>query len=161
MSRSVLFWICLLIVLTMLAGWTIGCRNDINVPFPPSLVGDYTGIYSFVEVGVLGDTVYDTSQVITFRFTQSSYEMVKDTSIAESLRVFCDNLGEYELRDGVTMGCEGNDCNFTRGVCTEEWNPNGYFGLDQTSDTMRLLQDQTDSLGVRQRKLIRLVLVTD
>lgn len=153
MKRFVGFWIVLLLV-ALAAAWTVGCRDDITVPFPPSLKSDYTGFYSFLEIGPLGDTITDTSQLITFRFTDDDYTMVMDTSIAESLRVFCDNRGLYTLGDGVTITLE--EPNFTRGVCTEDWDPDGFFGLDQTTDTVRLLQDLSDPTTGRKRRLLRL-----
>ena len=35
--------------------------------------------------------------------------------------------------------------NYTLGVCTEDWGPGGTFGLDQTTDTLKLLHDSTDT----------------
>jgi len=155
MKRSVSFWIILL-VLAMVASWVVSCRDDIEVPFPPSINGNYTGIYRFIEIENGVDTNTDTTQLVEFRFRTGDYSMVMDGSIAESLRVFCDVLGEYELGNGVDM--EITDSNFTRGVCTQYWGPGGYFGLDQTTDTMRMLNDFTDSVGVRFVKQLRLVL---
>lgn len=156
MNRPTILWISILLVVGA-AALTVGCRDDREVPFPPSLIGDYTGIYSYLELDQAGDTVVDTSQLITFRFTADDYQMEIDESIPESLRVFCDNLGPYELDNLVMLDCMGDDCNYTRGVCTQDWNPTGVFGLDQTSDTLRLNQEVTNPDGTRERRLLRLL----
>ncbi len=154
MKRIASFWMVLLAVV-LVASFIVSCRDDIEVPLPPSINGDYTGIYQFIEIENAVDTVTDTTQVIEFRFRNGDYDMVMDGTIAESLRVFCDVMGEYVLGNGVAMTIM--DSNFTRGVCTQYWGPGGYFGLDQTTDTMRLLHDSIDG-GSRYIKRLRLVL---
>ena len=154
MKRSVSIWVVLLAI-ALAASWIVSCRDDVEVPFPPSVVGNYTGIYHFVEIQNGVDTVIDTTQLIEFTFRQAEFSMDIDGSIPESLRVFCDVLGEYELGNGIDMTI--TDSNYTRGVCTQYWAPGGYFGLDQTTDTMRLLNDQLDSLGTRRVRSLRLV----
>ena len=109
MNRQIATWI-LIFLLAGVAAFSFGCRDDREVPFPPSLVGNYTGIYSYLELGLAGDTVIDTSQLITFTFRTDEYQMEIDESIPESLRVFCDNLGPYKLDNQVTMNCDGDDC---------------------------------------------------
>lgn len=157
MKRSVSFWVVLLIM-ALVASWAVSCRDDIEIPYPPTIRDYYTGIYHFVQIENGVDTIWDTSQLIEFRFEKEVYVMDMDGSIPESLRVFCDILGEYELGNGVDMIII--DSNYTRGVCTQYWGPGGYFGLDQTSDTMRLLRDHTDTLGVRTIRLLKLVSTT-
>ena len=159
MNRSVGIWI-VLVGAALMAAIALSCRDDIEVPFPPSINGDYVGIYSFMEIENGADTTVDTSQLIEWRFRDGEYSMVMDGTIDEDLRVFCDVLGEYVLGNGVAMVI--NDSNFTRGVCTQYWGPGGYFGLDQPSDTMRLLHDSTAVVGgVTTRYIKRLRLVTD
>ena len=153
MKRSVSIWV-LLLVAALAASWVVSCRDDVEVPYPPSVVGNYTGIYHYVEIQNGVDTVVDTTQLIEFTFRTDEYKMDIDGSIPESLRVFCDVIGDYELGNGVEMVI--TEPNYTRGVCTEDWGPGGYFGLDQTSDTMRMLNDQLDSLGVRTIRYLRL-----
>ena len=153
MKRSVSIWVILLAI-ALSSSWILSCRDDVEVPFPPSVVGNYTGIYQFIEIQSGVDTVVDTTQLIEFTFRQTEYIMDIDGSIAESLRVFCDVIGEYELGNGVEMGI--TDSNYTRGVCTQYWGPGGYFSLDQTTDTIRMLNDRLDSLGVRKIMYLRL-----
>jgi len=133
----------------------VSCRDDVTVPFPPTINGRYVGYYSLQKIELTSlDTLIDTSQLVLCTFKDGSFAMVKDGSIEESDRVFCDVEADYELGNGVEMTI--TNPNFTRGVCTEEWGPDGYFGLDQTTDTMRLLHDVNDNT-YRWVKLFRLV----
>jgi len=141
-----------LILLTLLL--LTACSRDEKV-IPPSVVGNYTGIYQFVEIENGVDTMVDTSQLIEFTFRQQEFSMDMHASIPESLRVFCDVVGTYELGNGVELNI--TDSNFTRDVCSQYWGPGGYFSLDQTTDTMRLLNDELDSLGVRRVRDLRIV----
>jgi hypothetical protein len=126
-------------------------------PFPPSLIGDYEGIYSYTEIDYGIDTIVDTSQLVTFRFTNDLYLMTIDATIPETLRVFCDVEGVYELLDGVQLTI--TDPNRTGAVCIYSWNPFGFFGLDQTMDTVRMRHDSIDSGGLRIIKIIRMLKV--
>ncbi|MEW5796612.1 MAG: hypothetical protein AB1772_09655 [Candidatus Zixiibacteriota bacterium] len=157
MKRAVWLWAAGLI-LTLAAALVVSCRDDVYVPFPPSINGNYTGIYKFTEIHNTVDTQIDTSQLIEFMFRKPDYSMDMDGSIAESSRVFCDVLGTYVLGNGVAMTI--TDSNYTRGVCTQYWGPGGYFSLDQTTDTTRLLHDSTanvDGTTIRYIRLLRLV----
>ena len=154
MKRSVSIWVILL-VMVFTSSWILSCRDDVVIPFPPSIVGNYTGIYQFVEIQGSVDTVVDTTQLIEFIFRKTVFSMDIDGSIPESLRVFCDVQGEYELGNGVDMTI--TDSNYTRGVCTQYWGPGGYFSLDLTTDTVRMLNDKLDSLGVRRIRLLKIV----
>jgi hypothetical protein len=158
MKRSVSIWIVLL-AMALASSWILSCRDDVNVPFPPSIVGKYTGIYQFIEIENNVDTVIDTTQLVEFQFRQTEYKMDIEGTIPESLRVFCDVIGEYELGNGVDMGI--TDSNYTRGVCTQYWSPGGYFSLNQTSDTLRMLNEQIDTAGVRRVRSLRLVNIDD
>jgi hypothetical protein len=155
MKRVLLLWVAVLL-LSFVASLVISCRDDIEVPFPPSINGDYAGIYHYVEICNGVDTATDTTQCIVFRFRKPEFSMDMCADIAESLRVFCDVLGEYELGNGVSMNIL--DSNYTRGVCTQYWGPGGTFGLDQTTDTLKLLHDSTDSeSGCRYIKQLKLL----
>jgi hypothetical protein len=147
MKRVVVFWMAVLL-LSLVASLLVSCRDDVEVPFPPSIRGSYDGLYRFVQIRNGVDTITDTTQCIVFVFRTDEYSMDMCVDIPESLRVFCDVLGTYELGNGVTMTI--TDPNYTRGVCTEDWGPGGTFGLDQTTDTLKLLHDSTDATsGVR------------
>ena len=133
--------------------WSLGCRDDVFVPFPEDLAGDYTGYYSLLQIeGV--DTVVDTTQMVDFRFTTASYNM-KFILPTEEIRFFCDAAGLYELENGVQFMEE--DPNLTNKVCTPDNNPTGSFGLDQSSikDTIVIKQDLTEE-GVRKIKTLKL-----
>ena len=157
MKSSVSFWVVLL-TLALAASIFMSCRDDVTVPYPPSINGRYIGYYSLKKIELSSlDTLVDTSQLVYCTFNDGDFAMVKDGSIEEADRVFCDVEAEYVLGNGVEM--KVTDSNFTRGVCTQEWCPDGYFGLDQTTDTMRLLFDESDGT-YRWVKLLRLVSTT-
>lgn len=152
MKKSVGLWMVLLF-LALGFSWVVGCRDDINVPFPPSLLGDYHGVYAYQEVEGI-DTQVNEEALITFRFTSSDFSMYKDTSIPESLRVFCDVAGEYELEDGVIMTLI--DSSLTPVTCFVQYGPSGFFALDQTTDSVKLTQVKTEE-GVEVTTKIRLL----
>ncbi len=154
MKKSVSIWVILLVAM-FASSWVLSCRDDVEVPFPPSIVGNYTGIYQFIEIHGGVDTVVDTTQLIEFQFRQNEYIMDMDGTIPESTRVFCDVMGEYTLGNGVEMSI--TDSNYTRRVCTGYWSPGGYFSLNLTSDTVRLFSDFTDTAGVQMIRSLRLV----
>jgi hypothetical protein len=147
MKKVVVFWMAVLL-LSFVASLVVSCRDDIEVPFPPSIRGSYDGVYHYMEIHDGVDTVIDTTQCVVFVFRAEEYSMDMCGEVLEPLRVFCDVLGTYELGNGVAMTI--TDPNYTRGVCTEDWGPGGTFGLDQTTDTLKLLHDSTDTQsGIR------------
>jgi len=139
----------------------VACPDDVMVPLPPSINGNYTGIYRFLQVENGTDTVVDTSQLVEVRFRKPDYAMDMATGIPENLRVFCDVLGTFELSNGVALNI--TDSNSTLGVCTPSWGPGGYFSYDYTTDTLKLLHDSSfstsEGLAVRHVKNLRLRLV--
>jgi len=108
------------------------------------------------------DTQVDTSQAVEFTFRKPEFSMDIESTIAESLRVFCDVLGSYVLGNGVEITV--TDSNYTRGVCTQGWAPGGYFSLDQTTDTLKLYHDITTTTSgnavrvIKDIKLLRAVI---
>ena len=149
----------LIVALLMIAlTWSVGCRKDVEVPFPPTLIGAYSGIYSILVVDGI-DTLVDTLQYVTFRFTNSTYLMKLDKKLQdESSQFFCDVEGEYKLESGVQF--DELDDNLTNKVCTPGHNPTGAFGLNQSTgtDTIRIKQDIVNDDGVRSIKTLELVL---
>lgn len=155
MKRLVFLWAVVLIGV-LCTNWMVGCRDDVVVPFPPDIRGNYEGIYSMRVQGP--NDSYDSlrEQLIEFRFSASTYMMTMDPSLVDDERVFCDVLGDYELGTGVVM--ETTDSNLTNELCNENWAPGGAFSLDQTSDTTRLTQVTTDAQsGVITTTTFRLV----
>ena len=155
MNRVVGFWVVLLL-LTFAASMFVSCRDDVVVPYPPSLLGNYKGIYSYQKVDDANQIDSTYEQPIRWRFTSAEYQMRKDSTIAESLRVFCDVDGSYEIGTGVEMTLE--DGNVSRSVCTEDWGPDGVFSLFNSGDTVRL-QQYTTTNGIEQTRIIKLVLI--
>ncbi|RKX23732.1 MAG: hypothetical protein DRP45_09815 [Candidatus Zixiibacteriota bacterium] len=153
MNRFLRFWIVLL-VLTMVISILVGCRDDIVVPPPASLIGLYEGTYTYREICGI-DTNWDTTQLVTMRFTNTSYSMMMDAIVPDTERVFCDVMGDYELVGGCKL--EQTDSNLTNMVCTPRQNPKGSFGInfaDSVGDIMRLFHDSTDASGCKIQKLI-------
>jgi hypothetical protein len=150
------------LVLVLVASLIVSCRDDIEVPLPPSINGNYVGIYHLMEIENSVDTITDTTQAVEFTFRKPDFSMDIDPAIPESSRVFCDVLGTYVLGNGVTLTV--TDSNYTRGVCTEDWAPGGFFQLDQTTDTLKLRHDVTTMVGgipvriFKELKLLRAVL---
>jgi len=131
------------------------CSNPSEVEPPPAITGNYTGIYSYTEIHNGVDTVIDTTQLIEFIFRQQEFSMDINGSIPESLRVFCDVAGEYELGNGVDLTCDLS--NWPDSCGDTAMYPSGYFSLDMTTDTIRMLNDKLDSLGVRRVRDLRIV----
>ncbi len=157
MLRAVSLWATILVLL-LGASLFISCRDDVEVPFPPSINGNYVGTYHLMIIKNGVDTLPDTSQSIEFTFRKPEFSMDIESTIPESLRVFCDVLGTYVLGNGVDLTV--TDSNYTRGVCTQDWAPGGYFSLDQTTDTLKLYHDVTTTTAgnsVRVIKDIRLL----
>ncbi len=130
----------LLLVATATIMW--GCREDVFVEPPPSLIGEYQGIYTFQLRD--GLTVVESKvQGINWVFTTSTYRMRWDTTVVQAgvsiERQFCDVDGFYELVSGVEL--EVDDPNVTQVVCTEGDNPSGFFTLIQQGDSVRLVQE--------------------
>lgn len=138
--------------------WSEGCRKDVEVPFPPSLAGQYAGIYSIQVIDGI-DTLVDTAQYVTFRFTSATYNMNLNEKLQDpGTQFFCDVLGEYDLENGVQFN--ELDDNVTNKVCTPAHNPIGAFGLNQNTgtDTIIIKQDATNESGIRSIKTLQLAL---
>lgn len=152
MLRAVSLWMTILVLL-LTVSIIVSCRDDVVVPLPASINGNYVGTYRLVRVANVVDTQIDTSQLIEFTFRKPDFSMDIDSDIPESLRVFCDVLGTYLLGTGVTMTV--SDSNYTRGVCTETWGPDGSFSLDQTTDTLKLTHDSSYSQDGSNYRLVK------
>jgi hypothetical protein len=146
MRKYLLFWVIVLLGV-LCVGLLTSCRDDINVPFPPSLVGNYEGTYSLLRAHSASggtDTTYE--QLIKFRFTATDYAMSMDDNIDEADRVFCDVSGEYTLGTGAIL--TATDSNTTKALCTESWAPTGSFSIDQTTGMTELKRIYVDSNNV-------------
>ena len=153
-------FILIVALLTIALTWSVGCRKDVEVDFPPTLIGAYSGIYSILVVDGI-DTLVDTLQYVNFRFTNSTYLMKLNEKLQDpGTQFFCDVEGEYKLESGVQF--DELDDNLTNKVCTPAHNPFGGFGLNQNTgtDTIRIKQDIVDDDGVRSIKTLELVLET-
>ncbi|MBN1211438.1 MAG: hypothetical protein JXA92_02565 [candidate division Zixibacteria bacterium] len=131
----------LIIALGVLA-FFIGCADDVFVEPPPSLTGDYTGVY-IVKVG----TQVPLEEVITWRFSQNSYQKRSEDSM------FCDFDGTYELVNGVRLNQTNGRS--TVKTCNEDQNPTGFFQLDQSADTVKMTQYDSQNDILKTIKLLK------
>jgi hypothetical protein len=60
MRNKAVFFVILL-VLTVALGWSTGCRKNVEVPFPPSLAGNYTGVYSIQVIDGIDTLVTEST----------------------------------------------------------------------------------------------------
>jgi len=129
--------------LLLLAGvvlFAYGCRKDLFVEPPPSLSGDYVGIYIYKFAGQA-----ETSQPVTWRFTSSGYTMRYDDSRGDG-RKFCDNVGEYTYQ-GSSVDFTSVLDNLNQDLCSPDQNPVGRFSVDnpdEFDDTLYLVQAVDD-----------------
>lgn len=159
MVRQHTMGILILLALIFLAA----CTRDDAVVLPedqseiigPSIDGDYTGTYRFLQIENGIDTTIDTTQDIRLQLRSGQYLMSLG-DLADSTIDACSVVGTYELGAGVNMSVA--DSNYTRAVCPRPYGFGGSFALDQSTDTLRLLSDQLDSLGVRQIRELKIVL---
>lgn len=126
----------------LLAG---SCDSPVGPP-PPSLTGDYEGIY----LHQIEDQA-EQAQLITWRFTSTGYHMRYDEENGEG-RKFCDNVGEYELVDSMAV-LTTTLANLKEDSCPPESNPEGEFAIFQPNvedDTLRLVQiDETLTVTIK------------
>ncbi len=157
MKRFASFWIVLL-VFALAGSVYLGCRDDILVDEPRSLVGQYEGTYHYYEQDPLTpEDTTDVEQPITFRFTQNTYQLRVDTTqVSSEERIFCDVDGDYELTTGVEL--EITNPLVTPAICFQSYGPEGYFTLDLTTDTVKLSQSLTTE-GVKTTRHIKLLMV--
>ncbi|MDD3732489.1 MAG: hypothetical protein PHU88_08965 [candidate division Zixibacteria bacterium] len=135
-----------IIALGLLA-FFVGCADDVFVEPPPTLTGNYVGTYTLKE-----GTQVPIEEPITWRFSQNSYSKRLDTTRIDS-NVFCDFDGTYELENGVNLNqTNGNP---TRATCTVEQNPTGFFQLDQSTDTLKMTQYDSETLTLKIIKLLK------
>lgn len=149
--------VAVFLLLLVVLAWAIGCRDDVIVPFPETLIGDYTGTISLMQIDGV-DTVTDTTNEVTVRFTNKTY--VLKVVAEDDLLYFCSSSGDYTLENGVLF--VENEDNLDAQVCTPDDNPRGFFGLDQTSlaPRIQIKQDQTVD-GIRNIKTLLLEKVTN
>jgi len=155
--RSKAGFILIIALFAIALTWSVGCRKSLEVDFPETMIGEYTGTYSLLAIDGV-DTLIDTLQYVTFRFTNSTYIVKLNEKLQpKSTLFFCFSEGEYVLENGVTFN--ETDENLERDVCTPAHNPRGVFGLNQSTgtDTIVIKQDAIDSLGIHSIKTLKLV----
>jgi len=116
---------------------------------PPTLIGEYEGIYICRFAGQA-----EQEQAITWRFTSVGYRLSYDEANGSG-RQFCDAAGTYEWMGSRTTLTEV-DPNVLHSQCNEDQNPKGYFGIDQSTDTLVMVQFDGEIT-----KTIRLVLIEE
>ena len=124
----------------------IGCAEDVYVEPPPSLTGDYVGFY----VIKVGNQVAEEGD-ITWRFSQNGYQLRYAEDAADSISCECD--GQYELENGVTL--IETSPNTTQQRCDATKNPTGFFQLDQSTDTLKMTQYDSETEILKTLKLLK------
>lgn len=157
--------IALLVISAVSIGIITGCRDDVLVEPPESLIGRYTGIYTLVEVANGIDTVDFRSQFIRFTFFSNSYILrwdqgptaaPPDDTSSTNIRYFCGSDGDYALESGVQFVVV--DPSPIPAVCTQDDNPEGAFALIQSNpDTIFIIQVFTNDKGNAETRTLRLV----
>jgi len=125
----------------------IGCAEDVFVDPPPTLTGDYTGVYIYKE-----GNQRETRQYITWRFSKNSYQNRFNDS-AEQDTLFCETDGQYELVNGVNL--IETSSNSTQITCNVEQNPTGFFQLDQSTDSVKMTQYNSETEVLKTIKLLK------
>jgi len=124
----------------------IGCAKDVFVEPPPTLTGDYTGVY-IIKMG----TQVPLEEPITWRFSQNSYQKRWDDTKIDS-NLFCDFDGTYELENGVTL----NETSYSIQLkCNPDQDPIGFFQLDQSTDTLKMTQYDSETEIFKTIKLFK------
>ncbi|MCX6835932.1 MAG: hypothetical protein NTW07_12565 [candidate division Zixibacteria bacterium] len=146
----------LLLVLTIsIISLGSDCNDCRECPPPPSINGDYLGRYEFVEIHHNADTVRSLGQPVRVKFRKPEFSFELTPGVPESLRVVCDIIGEYELGKGVNLKCTVVDS--TNDCADSLLYPQGVFGLDQITDTLRMIRDTTTADTVRYIKKLALL----
>ncbi|HWR82563.1 MAG TPA: hypothetical protein VN285_04615 [Candidatus Deferrimicrobium sp.] len=134
----------------------IGCASDIVLEEPPSLKGPYSGLYVVTE---LGEQPVEHKQRIKWKFTDVSYNMVADTShpFFDPLQCFCNVYGDYKVEDRVRLkqSQPGTSVGFGCETCRHDWEPEGSFDLDRSTDTLKLSQQKTAAGLLIEIKLLK------
>ena len=124
----------------------IGCAEDVYVEPPPSLTGDYVGVFIIKE----GNQVAESGD-ITWRFSQNGYQMRYQDIPTDTISCECD--GQYELENGVNL--IETSSNPTQITCTASRNPTGFFQLDQSTDTLKMTQYDSETEILKTLKLLK------
>jgi hypothetical protein len=117
----------------------------------------YLGEYFLKEIHSGSDTVLALEQPVHVVFRKPEFSLQLDPAEPESLRVICDMVGTYVLGNGVMLQCAG--IGSVDSCADSNLYPCGVFGLDQTTDTLRLIQDITVETVRRIKKLSLLPLL--
>ncbi len=136
------------------SNWSEISNVVVDSTLEPLTNQDYSGTYSYIEWSGV-DTAVDTSQAVELTFREPDFAMDINPAIPESLRVFCDVLGECELT-GYYIRLSVVDSNYTRGVCTQNWAPGGFFLWELLGDSLILTRDTVNAQGNRTIRSLRL-----
>ena len=129
----------LVLALLALLVTAISCADDIILESPPSLQGEYTGLYSYTK-NRSTNPVTEQVAVAKWIFTESGYNMQVDES--DDAVAFCSPFGRYTLTDKVELRETQNGCAGT--IADASLNPTGEFTLRRPTDSVVLSQLNTD-----------------
>ncbi len=129
------------------------CRKDIILIEPDTIKGDYIGTFTYK----IGSQVAE-EQFVIWRFTDISLNMWydEDRDIDENgegaSRKFCDVQGEYTLGSHVEIDTV-RTTSFE--ICNKTRNPSGAFTIDRSTDTLVLLQVDSDNEVTKTIRLLK------
>jgi len=141
----------------------IACRGDVVLEPPPSLVGDYVGVYIY-KTG-LGDQADSLMQPVTFDFQENLWHMYIDTLSADFNPnvCLCNAWGPYAITDRVRL--ELNDPDRPAPVppcdaCDTKQSPQGLYALEQPPGGIKLVWIQTVTEGSTSQVITSQLLLT-
>ena len=146
-----------LIALIALVVIALSCASDIYLEEPESLKGVYKGWYIITE---LGEQPVEHKQTINWKFDDKQYNMSIDTTHVgwNPQECICKVFGDYVVEDKVrlkqALGYDGQPhagCS----TCDYDYNPEGTFNIDRSTDTLKLTQQDTQLGFLKEIKLLR------
>ena len=143
----------LLLAILALLVIAISCADDIILESPPSLQGEYHGVYNYTinYSGTLGSPQTSSVQIDAWKFTETGYNMKVENDPTKL--AFCSPYGKYTLSDKVELRQDADGC--TGVVANKDLNPEGDFTLRRPADSVIMTQINTDKDAFIEIKLAR------
>lgn len=146
-----------LIALIALVVIALSCSSDIVFEEEESLNGVYKGWYIITE---LGEQPVEHKQTINWKFDDPQYNMSIDTMHVgwDPQECICLVFGLFDVKDKVRLKqAQGQPGQPHAGcsTCKYDFNPEGTFNVDRSTDTLKLTQQDTQLGLLKEIKLLR------